>query len=266
MKKTCSLEDAAVEIGVGRNQILKIIDEHPDIFSGIETRANTPNITVSVSSLEAFKSLYEGAYSFIEIANRLGVSINRIQKVKTSTPGTCFLERSFCAPQTCPKSGRPSVKRIFPKADAEAFIEYCETRSIFKLMQPGVRVKAFTYATLEKEDFICGSKAYRFKDAMQDGLNPQKYRSSDIAPGEYLGKLVFKVWGRRSVIQCFFVLSTDELIRLTAFRPHATPWRGYTPRDGRVDFSEAGIEGTRYKLTTGLTERGIVSFLSAKAV
>lgn len=107
-----------------------------------------------------------------------------------------------------------------------------------------MKVKAFTYATLKKEDIICASEAYRFKDAAQDGLNPQKYKSSDIAPGEYIGKLVFKVWGRRSIIQCFFVLENDEFIRLTAFRPHATPWRGYTPRDGKMDFSETSIEGT----------------------
>jgi len=265
MKETCSLENAALEIGVGPNQVLKIIDTHPDIFSGVDTRANTSNISVSVSSLQAFKKLYEDAYSFIQIAERLGVSIKRIQKVKTA-PGTCFLGRSFCSQHTCPKSGRPSIKRNFPREDAEEFIEYCETRSIFKLMQPGVQVKEFTYDSLKKEDIVCASIAYRFKDATQDGLAPQKYRSSDITPGEYTGKLVFKVWGRKSIIQCFFVLENDEFIRLTAFRPHATPWRGYTPRDGRVDFSEAGIEGTRYKLTTGLTERGAISFLSARAV
>jgi hypothetical protein len=265
MKETCSLEDAAIVIGFGSMQVLKIIDNHPDIFSMVDTGVNTPNISVSVASLQAFKSLYKDAYSFIEIANRLGVSINRIQKVK-STPGTSFLERSFCSQQTCSKSGRPLIQQNFPREDAEEFIEYCETRSIFKFMQPSVTVKTFTYATLKKEDIICASKAYQFKDAVQDGLKPQKYRSSDIAPGEYIGKLVFKVWGKKSIIQCFFVLENDELIRLTAFRPQATPWRGYTPRYGKVDFSEASIEGTRYKITTGLTERGVVSFLSAREI
>lgn len=277
MKGTCSLEDAALEIGVAPYEVLKIIDTHPEIFSVVETGVNTPatppaippatppKISVSISSLHAFKSLYKDAYSLTAIADRLGVSIKRIQKVK-STPGTSFLERSFCSQQTCPKSGRPSSQRVFPKKDAEAFIAYCESRSIFKFMQPIVNVKPFTYATLKKEDIMCASKAYRFKDAAQDGLNPQKYKSSGITPGEYLGKLVFKVWGRKSSIQCFFILETDEFIRLTAFRSHATPWRGYTPRDGRVDFSETGIEGTRYTITTGLTERGGVSFLSARAI
>ena len=172
MKETCSLEDAALVIGVGSNQVLKIIDTHPDIFSVLDTRANTPNISVSVSSLQSFKSLYKNAYSFNEIANRLGVSIERIQKVK-STPGTRFLERSFCSQQTCPKSGRPSIQRNFPKQDAEEFIEYCETGSIFKFMEPSVRVKTFTYATLKKENIICASKAYRFKDAAQDGKSPK---------------------------------------------------------------------------------------------
>ena len=68
----------------------------------------------------------------------------------------------------------------YSKKDAEAFIEFCETRSIFKMMQPSVKVKAFTYDTLDREEVICGSKAYRFKDAVQDGLNPQKYKYSDI--------------------------------------------------------------------------------------
>ena len=161
MKETCSLEDAALEIGVSPHQVLKIMDTHPDIFSGADTRANTPNISVSVSALQSFKRLYKDAYSFNEIATRLGVSIERIQKVQ-STPGSCFLERSFCSRQTCPQSGRPSIQRNFPKKDAEAFIEYCETGSIFKFMQPGVRVSPFTYATLKKENIICASKAYRF--------------------------------------------------------------------------------------------------------
>ena len=262
MDETCSLEDAARVMGIGPIQALQIIDDHADIFSDIDTNVNTSNVRVSVSSLQAFKRLYEDAYSFREIANRLGVSIKRIQKVK-ETPGTGFLERSFCSQQTCPESGKLLTQRKFPKKDAEEFIEYCETRSIFKFMQPSVKEKTFTYAGLKKEDIICGSKAYRFKDAVEDGLNPQKYKYSDIAPGEYIGKLVFKIWGRTSTIHCCFILENNEFIRLTAFRPRATPWRGYTPQDGKVDFSEAGIEGTRYKITTGLTKRGLVSFLSA---
>ncbi len=265
MKGTCSLEDAALEVGVAPYHFSKIMENHPDVFPAVETGADLPNLRVSVSSLQAFKSLYKDAYSLTDIANRLGVSIKRLQKVK-STPGTSFLERSFCPRQTCRNSGRPSTKRIYPKEDAEEFIAYCESRSIFKFLQPIVNVKPFTYATLKREDFICASKAYQFKDAAQDGFNPQKYKSSDIVPGEHVGKLVFKVWGRRSTIHCFFVLENDELIRLTAFRSFTTPWRGYTPRDGKVDFSEPGIEGTRYGITTGLTERGRVSFLSAKAI
>ena len=131
-------------------------------------------------------------------------------------------------------------------------------------MQSGIKIKSFTYATLNKDDIVCASKAYRFKDAVTDGLDPQRYASSDIEPGEYRGKLVFKVWGRRGVIQCFFILETDDCIRLSVFRPHSTPWRGYTPRDGRIDFSQAGIEGNAYMIKTGLTDRGAVSFLSAK--
>ena len=50
MKETCSLENAALVIGVGPNQVIQIIDNHPDIFSVVDTRA-TPNISVSVSSL-----------------------------------------------------------------------------------------------------------------------------------------------------------------------------------------------------------------------
>ncbi len=265
MKETCSLENAAQSIGVGTYQVLKIIDTHPDIFSGVDTSAHPSRIEVSVSSLHAFKQLYKDAYSFNDISKRLGVSIKKIQKI-TVKPGTRFLHRYFSSQQTCPQSGRPSIQLNFPKQDAETFIEYCETRSIFKLIQPRVYLKAVTYATLKKEDIICAAKAYRYKDAEQDGLAPKKYRFSEITAGEYTGKLVFKVWGMKSIIQCYFVLENDDYIRLSAFRPHATPWRGYTPRDGKVDFSEAGIEGTPYHITTGLTDRGGVSFLSARAI
>ena len=261
--KTCSLMDAARKIGVGCHQILDIIHTHPEIFNGVDTKINPDQIRVSVSSLKEFQTLYRDACSFSEIVARLGVSIKRIQKV-TATPGTRFLSRSFCFPRICPKSGRPSVQRRFPRKDAEAFIAYCESRGIFKFLESSVRVGAFTYATLKKEEVVSASKAYRYKDAVEDGFHPQKYRSSDIEPGTYVGKLAFKIWGGRSVIQCYFILEDDTCICLTAFRPSATPWRGYTPKDGRTDFSRAGIEGTCYKISTGLTETGAVAFLSAR--
>lgn len=262
MGETCSLEEAGFEIGVSPNHVLKIIIDHPGIFSGVDTRANPSGIQVPVSALQAFKRLYENGLSLADIADRLGVSAKRIQKVRQA-PGVRLLERSFCCQQTCPVSGRPRARRKFPGEDAEKFIEYCETRGIFKVLQSSAEIRTFTYTALEKAAVVSASRAFRYKDAVRDGLNPQAYRSSDIAPGEYMGKLVFKVWGGRSRIQCFFVLENDDLIRLTAFRPHATPWRGYTPRDGRVDFSGTGIEGGRYRITTGLTRQGAVSFLSA---
>ena len=260
---TCSLKTAAHRIGVGTHQLLEIIHTHPDIFVGVNTQSHPGSISVSLSCLNAFESLYEDACPFSEIVSRLGVSIKRIQKV-TATPGTRFLSRSVSFQKICPTSGRPSVQRRFPREDAEAFIEYCQTRGIFKFLEPGIRVKEFTYTTMEKDNLVSAAKAFRYTDAVADGFQPQKHRSSGIDPGTYVGKLAFKVWGGRSMIQCFFVLENEDLICLKAFRPYATPWRGYTPKDGRTDFSRPGIECTSYELVTGLAQSGGVSFLSAR--
>ncbi|GEM_PF-1384127 len=262
---TCSLEAAAQKIGVGSHKFLEIMNTHPDIFKGVDTTQSPGRINVSLSCLDAFEALYEDACPFSEIVGRLGVSVDRIQKVTAGT-GPRFLSRSFSFQETCPTSGRPIVQRRFPRKDAEDFIEYCQTRGIFKFLEPSVRVTLFTYATMKKEELVSASKAYRYKDAVEDGFHPQRYKSSGIAPGTYVGKLAFKVWGGRSAIQCFFVLENDDCICLSAFRPHATPWRGFTPKDGRTDFSKPGIECTCYKLSTGITQSGGVSFLSASVL
>jgi hypothetical protein len=73
--------------------------------------------------------------------------------------------------------------------------------------------------------------------------------------GEWIGRLNAKSWGKSMSVICYFEdVVTGDLYRLTAFRSRNDP-AIYTPRDGNVDFSEAGIEGRIYNLTSGLNSK-----------
>jgi hypothetical protein len=84
--------------------------------------------------------------------------------------------------------------------------------------------------------------------------------------GEWIGKLNAKSWGKSMSVICYFEdVSTGALHRLTAFRSRNNP-SIYTPRDGNVDFSEAGIEGRIYILNSGLSSKETPCWHSASQV
>jgi hypothetical protein len=101
-------------------------------------------------------------------------------------------------------------------------------------------------------------RATRFSEA--------KAHFSDCKPtpdGAWKGKLVFKSWGKKTNLHCFFKnLDTQEQHCISAFRSRNGS-RTYAAKDGFVDFSESGIEGRIYKIQTGVNSKGNTSWLSA---
>lgn len=101
------------------------------------------------------------------------------------------------------------------------------------------------------------------------GYPTAKESFSDCTPapeGTWIGKLKFKSWGKKTNLHCFFEnYHTGELHSMSAFRSR-NGTRTYSPRDGLVDFSEAGIEGCSYELVTKVNSKGNTAWLSAKNV
>lgn len=95
---------------------------------------------------------------------------------------------------------------------------------------------------------------------LADELDPYEF----IPPaGEWVGRLNAKSWGKSMSVICYFEdVSTGALYRLTAFRSRNNR-AIYTPRDENIDFSEAGIEGRIYNLTSGLNSKEMPCWYSA---
>lgn len=81
-------------------------------------------------------------------------------------------------------------------------------------------------------------------------------------PGEFIAQLKFKIWGKYPCLHCFFTTDKGEKIKLAAFIDRET--EKYTARDLEIDFSEAGIEGTMYKLHVSKNSKGRPAWLSAE--
>lgn len=100
-------------------------------------------------------------------------------------------------------------------------------------------------------------RAYSFRQAIDAGCEPRSY-DSPTPEGICLARLEFKMWGKQSVLRCFFTeLETGAKFSLPAFRMYQGQDIGkYAPKDHIVDFSEPGIEGGIYKLVIGQAPRG----------
>ena len=85
-------------------------------------------------------------------------------------------------------------------------------------------------------------RAFSFRGAIDDGLEPREYRSMlHEEPMEVEALLDFKIWGKSPCLTCYFRnIRTGEKFCLTAFDNNRST--RYTPRDNEIDFSEQGIE------------------------
>lgn len=108
-------------------------------------------------------------------------------------------------------------------------------------------------------------RAYSFRAAINDGLEPRDYKYDDIPTGEYCGILDFKIWAKKGPgLHCYFTLDNGNKIKVTAFKNRGSDSNAYTARDGFFDLSQKGLEGTRFTLNIGVNSKGRTAFLSAQ--
>lgn len=106
-------------------------------------------------------------------------------------------------------------------------------------------------------------RALTYDQAVELGLEPRDYAYEPVV-GEFEATLDFKVWGKSVNLQCFFTVpATGERFRVSAFREDG---KHYTPKDGRTDFSEEGLEGGLYRLTIGQNKKGKAAWLGAELI
>ena len=104
-------------------------------------------------------------------------------------------------------------------------------------------------------------RAYSYKRAVENGLNPRTYKVPD-EPMDAEAILEFKVWGKSPCLGCYFrnIADGGKFVLYAYDNAHN---RRYTPRDGVIDFSEAGIENGRYRIVTRKTRTGKTTWQSA---
>ena len=107
-------------------------------------------------------------------------------------------------------------------------------------------------------------RAFSFRGAIDDGLEPREYRSMlHEEPMEVEALLDFKIWGKSPCLTCYFRnIRTGEKFCLTAFDNNRST--RYTPRDNEIDFSEQGIEQGLYHVRTVKTKKGTSAWATAK--
>ena len=107
-------------------------------------------------------------------------------------------------------------------------------------------------------------RAFSFRGAIDDGLEPREYRSMlHEEPMEVEALLDFKIWGKSPCLTCYFrKIRTGEKFCLTAFDNNRST--RYTPRDNEIDFSEPGIEHGLYLVRTVKTKKGTSAWATAK--
>ena len=112
--------------------------------------------------------------------------------------------------------------------------------------------------------YIERPRAFSFRGAIDDGLEPREYRSMlHEEPMEAEAVLDFKIWGKSPCLTCYFRnIRTGDKFCLTAFDNERR--RRYTPRDNDIDFSEPGIEHGLYHVRTVKTKKGTSAWGTAK--
>jgi len=108
------------------------------------------------------------------------------------------------------------------------------------------------------------TRALGYKQAVEAGLNPREYKIPD-RPLHTKARLAFKIWGKTPCLGCYFHDLADGK-RFVLYAYDDAHCRRYTPRDGKIDFSEPGIEGNVYRIVTSKTRNGKTAWQSADLV
>ncbi len=116
---------------------------------------------------------------------------------------------------------------------------------------------------IENEEYIDigDTRAIDYYDAVDWGLEPESY-TRDIPIGVHNLKLMFKTWGKKNSLNCFFKdINTNKKYRITVFSSYKIPYQ-YKARDNNIDFSESGNLGNIYQITTKNNPKGYSIMIS----
>ncbi|HEA3286501.1 TPA: hypothetical protein RVS77_000059 [Pasteurella multocida] len=108
-------------------------------------------------------------------------------------------------------------------------------------------------------------RAIDYEEAVDWGLEPESYKRN-IPIGSHTVKLIFKTWGKKRALNCFFKdTKTEEKYRITLFTSAKNPYL-YTARDNLIDFSESGNLENIYQIEVKNNMKGYVIILSAELI
>lgn len=111
-------------------------------------------------------------------------------------------------------------------------------------------------------------RAWSYKGAVDAGFEPQSYSWKDVPTGTWAARLDFKAWSDKTstgCLGCYFTSLIDGCrYQLSAFRPHRSTARRYSPADDGIDFSQPGLDGQTFLLEVGKTANGKTKWLSAE--
>lgn len=103
--------------------------------------------------------------------------------------------------------------------------------------------------------------------ALREGFEPKDYVWENIPEGTWRARLDFKIWSNKSMaghLVCYMTsLEDSRRYRLSAFRQGNGTTR-YTPKDGGIDFSEKGLKGRIFVVTTVSTLKGGSTWVAAE--
>lgn len=108
-------------------------------------------------------------------------------------------------------------------------------------------------------------RTIEYEEAVDWGLEPESY-SRTVPVGCHIVKLIFKTWGKKCALNCFFKdIQTEEKYRITLFTSAKDPYR-YTAKDNLIDFSESGNLENIYQIEVKHNIKGYAIILSAKLI
>ncbi|MEB3502607.1 hypothetical protein ROV62_01400 [Pasteurella multocida] len=106
-------------------------------------------------------------------------------------------------------------------------------------------------------------RAIEYKEAVDWGLEPESY-SRTVPVGWHIVKLIFKTWGKKCALNCFFKdIQTEEKYRITLFTSAKDPYR-YTAKDNLIDFSKSGNLENIYQIEVKHSPKGYPIIISAQ--
>ncbi|BCJ04414.1 hypothetical protein PRtIB026_A05480 [Pseudomonas sp. RtIB026] len=111
-------------------------------------------------------------------------------------------------------------------------------------------------------------RAWSYNGAVDAGFEPNSYSWKDVPTGTWTAQLDFKVWADKPAAGClgcyFTSLANGRRYLLSAYRPHRSASRRYSPADDGIDFSQPELDGLTFLLEVGTSATGKTKWLSAE--